>query len=301
MADPIFILAPPRSFTSVISTMLGQHPQLFGLPEVHLFVTDSMEKWWEAFRFERYVAAHGLFRTVAELYYGEQTDETARLAREWVQSRLAFDTTSVFRELAEKAHPRILVDKSPSNINQPTRLCRLGETFPNARFLHLVRHPRGTCESIVAWRFLQNKLAYNPTSWDFTTDPPTFDPQNYWFTTHTNICHFLASIPAERQLRIRGEDVLRSPDQHLRAVIEWLGLESTTEAIEAMKHPERSPFARFGPAGARWGNDPNFLRNPALRPDRVRTYSLHGPVSWRADGAALSANVQALAQEFGYG
>jgi hypothetical protein len=280
--------------------MLGQHPQLFGLPELHLFVAESMQTWWGAFRWERHVAAHGLVRAVAQLYYGEQTDETAQLARGWIQGRLGSDTTSVFRELAEKAHPRILVEKSPSTINHPARLCRLRETFPNARFLHLVRHPRGTCESIVAWRFLRNNLAYNPTAWDRGTDPPTFDPQNFWYASHTNICHFLASIPAERQMRVRGEDLLRSPDQRLPEIVEWLGLPSTSDAIDLMKHPERSPFARFGPAGARWGNDPAFLRNPALRPERVRTYCLDGPVSWRADGAGLSPDVRALAREFGY-
>src|SRR5260221_9464285 len=32
-ADPVFILALPRSFSSVVCGMLGQHPQMYGLPE----------------------------------------------------------------------------------------------------------------------------------------------------------------------------------------------------------------------------------------------------------------------------
>jgi hypothetical protein len=34
--DLVFLLAPPRSFTTVVSSMLGQHPQLYGLPEMLL-------------------------------------------------------------------------------------------------------------------------------------------------------------------------------------------------------------------------------------------------------------------------
>jgi hypothetical protein len=38
---PLFILAPPRSFTSVICGMIGQHPQMYGLPEVNLFAGET--------------------------------------------------------------------------------------------------------------------------------------------------------------------------------------------------------------------------------------------------------------------
>ena len=35
--EPVFVLAPARSYTSVISAMVGQHPDLVGLPELKLF------------------------------------------------------------------------------------------------------------------------------------------------------------------------------------------------------------------------------------------------------------------------
>src|SRR5277367_299883 len=34
---PLFVLAPPRSYTSVIAAMIGQHPELAGLPELKPF------------------------------------------------------------------------------------------------------------------------------------------------------------------------------------------------------------------------------------------------------------------------
>ena len=42
MKDPLIILSPPRSFSSVISTMIGQHPQIYGFPELHLFSGETL-------------------------------------------------------------------------------------------------------------------------------------------------------------------------------------------------------------------------------------------------------------------
>jgi len=42
MNHPLLILASPRSFTSVICAALGQHPQMYELPELHLFVADTL-------------------------------------------------------------------------------------------------------------------------------------------------------------------------------------------------------------------------------------------------------------------
>ena len=73
-----------------------------------------------------------------------------------------------------------------------------------------------------------------------------------------------------------------------------------TRAIEEMKHPERSPYACFGPPGARFGNDRFFLERPALRPERAEPHTLVGPLPWREDGRELMPEVIELARQFGY-
>jgi hypothetical protein len=115
-----------------------------------------------------------------------------------------------------------------------------------------------------------------------------------------NICKFLESVPVEQKLRVRGEDILKDPDNELREIAAWLGLRTDPVAIEEMKHPERSPYACFGPPGARYGNDRFFLENPILRPARVEPLSLDGPLSWRADRQGFAPEVKRLAEEFGY-
>ena len=43
--QPIFILASPRSFTSLLCIMLGQHPEVYVVPELHLFLAKNMAQW----------------------------------------------------------------------------------------------------------------------------------------------------------------------------------------------------------------------------------------------------------------
>jgi hypothetical protein len=67
-----------------------------------------------------------------------------------------------------------------------------------------------------------------------------------------------------------------------------------------MMHPERSPYACFGPINALFGNDPNFLSGPTFRPHVPKVPPLNRPVPWRNDGKGLMPEVVTLAREFGY-
>jgi hypothetical protein len=309
---PLFILAAPRSFTSVVCTMLGQHPQMYGLPEMHLFSAETMIERrvvWSRSTFNR---NHGILRVVAQLYFGMQTQDTIKLARGWLRRRVHFTTGFLLEVLAQKVHPRILVDKSPSSIRRLEFLERAYSMFPQAKFLHLVRHPRGHGESLMM--YLQRRArpdrvppsgrlarysgsSVRPANWDWIAH---FDPQRNWYALNVNICKFLESVPDEQKMRIRGEDVILDPDQRLREVASWMGLRTDAEAIEEMKHPERSPYACFGPAGARGGNDPDFLESPTLRPQKGKPHSLEGPLSWRIDRGGFLPRVKRLAKQFGY-
>jgi len=94
--------------------------------------------------------------------------------------------------------------------------------------------------------------------------------------------------------------MMNEPQKYLAMVCRWLGLRDDDEAIEMMMHPERSPFACFGPLDAMFGNDPNFLAGPTFRPHHVKVPPLDKPVPWREDGQGLKPEVKALARELGY-
>ncbi len=151
MHPPLIILAPPRSYTSLVCAMLGQHPQLYGLPELHLFMADTVAGWWKICDDARW-RAHGALRAVAELYFGGQTEETVKKAEGWLRRRSQLSTGALFRRITRIVWPRLAVEKSPSTTYSLERLGRLQRAFPAARYIHLVRHPRTQAESMIRWR-----------------------------------------------------------------------------------------------------------------------------------------------------
>lgn len=314
--DPLFILAPPRSFTSVVGAMIGQHPQMYGLPEMHFFGYETVSDYWQACLLANYTMKDGALRAVAQLVFGGQSETTVKLARGWLRRRYHLTTGALLEQLAQRVHPKIFVEKSPNSLNRREPMSRMYEMFPEARFIHLVRHPRGHAESIMKFIGQRRKLGPIPRShWliYLSTYPHTndgqgrkvrpkldLDPQFGWYAVNANIHDFLKSIPEAQKLTLRGEEMLTDPDRTLREVCLWLGLRADNEAIEEMKHPERSPYACIGPAGARYGNDTFFLRNPVLRPAQAQEHSLKGPLSWRQDGREFAPRVKELARQFGY-
>ena len=86
--QPIFILTCPRSFTSLLCTMLGQYPEVYGVPELHLFLAENMEQWLQ--QLKKYPRkAQGLLRTVSQLYAGKQSMSFIAMARRWMINRIA--------------------------------------------------------------------------------------------------------------------------------------------------------------------------------------------------------------------
>jgi hypothetical protein len=178
--------------------------------------------------------------------------------------------------------------------------------FPGAKFLHLTRHPIGNGKSVIEkLKELYGSIPERPepiiaSLYDLSTTPPSLDPQFFWYKIHSSICSALEMIPSDQQMRVRGEDILADPDHHLREIAAWLGLRTDPEAIEAMKHPEQSVYARVGPPNARLGGDLKFLEQPFLRSRVNNVHSLVGPLPWRKDGCEFKPGVRELAQQFGY-
>lgn len=301
MAAPIFLLAPPRSYTSLTNAMLGQHPQCFGLPELCLFNGEKLIDLWlrvsdEINNYSK--TRQGLLRAVAEIYAGEQTSDAVRMAGHWSAARQEHTMASVYQELVDRIHPLVPVEKSPAYTIDVKRMIAMRETFPEARFLHLTRHPISQCKSVMALN--EGAFALHVNAIDFLEDRAVVEPQFAWHDLNINILNFLDTVAPELQMRIRGEDIMADPQHHLAVICRWAGLRDDEEAVEEMMHPERSPFACFGPINALFGNDPNFLSGPTFRPHKPKVPSLSAPLPWREDGQRLYPAVVELAREFGY-
>lgn len=296
-----------------MAAVIGQHPQLYGLPEIHLLGAQTVAEFLQQCDEATFPMADGLVRAVAQLYFARQTDNTVARACGWLARRAHFSTGLLFETLGRRVFPLGLVEKSPSLVYDIDRLRRVRAMFPDARFIHLLRHPIGQGGSVL--RYINERQRHGPMAsthwlWHLAAFPHRFpdetdepdgqpDPQRGWYALNANIRAFAEELPDGAVLRIRGEDVLGDPDRALPAIAAWLGLRSDAPAVDEMKRPERSPYARYGPRTAQYGNDRLFLDSPALRPERDRTPRLTDPLPWAA-GRTLHPDVVRLAQEFGY-
>lgn len=312
-AEPLFILAPPFTFSWAICAMLGEHRQMYGLPELHLFSSDTVGGWLDISSRENYQMDHGLVRVVADLYFGGQTEHSVARARGWLRRRAHFTSGFLFELLAERLKPLVLVEKSPSVIYRAEFMQRILSMIPDARFLHLVSHPATYCDAVTeALRELSARQTLDPGHWvmqltSFPRHPqgelpgtPVRDPQMSWLALHKGIAEFLTNVPAPQKRIVRGEDLLSDSNEGLLEVTSWLGLRSDRETCEEMRHPERSRFASYGPESASFGSDIFLLERPLLRPGWVKPRSIEGPVEWRSDGQGLFPEVKELALQFGY-
>ncbi|MDF1669253.1 MAG: sulfotransferase [Roseovarius sp.] len=303
---PVFVLAGPRSYSSLAVGMIGQHPELFGVPELNLFQCLDMEEFntgenpdgsskspfWKSMR-------HGLLRALAEVFSGEQTPESIRMAERWLRTRDQMTSAQVLQELAEAVAPRRIVEKSPGILRKAEFMNRMLAAAPNARFIHLVRSPIDQCKSAMAAKGgIGVLLSLN--SVDHRDEEAQLEPQILWHDTQIQILRFLDQLPDEQFVTLKGEDLLNDTDATLKALCKWLEISDAPEAIEAMKRPEDSPFACMGPANAPLGNDVNFLNSPALREGKVKFSALDAPLPWRDDKEQLHPRVIALAEALGY-
>jgi hypothetical protein len=298
---PLFILAPPRSFTSVVCGMIGQHPGMYGLPELNLFVAQRYRGLETLYRCVRPHLGHGLLRAIAELGLGGQTTENVEAAKKWLQEHASVTTAALFDDLVAWAAPRRVVDKSPLHVLKSDFLTRIRSARPDAQFLHLTRHPLSTCRSV---RKLNEEIGVRESAAGAAgrgrslrlITPETLDPDKVWTQPHARIVEFMADVPETQKLRIRGEDLLASPADALRSIVHWLGVSDAPEAIEEMLHPERSPYSSYGPANALLGADPSYLRSPQLRPFVAPALSVDDEREF-----TFSPALKALAAELGYG
>jgi hypothetical protein len=318
---PVLILALPRSFSTVFSMMLGQHPELYGFPELHLFAAESLAEWVEMAASASFSMEHGLLRCLAQLFWKEQTEHTIQLARNWITRHLDVTTGTVFAALQKEIQPRIAVEKGPTLITRSEYMQRAYRLYPNARFIHLVRDPRSYGASVLGrireeaarggvGRWLLEMLYYPSVDFEerAVASADSSTAQRGWYEVNTSAIQFLRSIPSAQHTLLRGEDLLQRPRETLSGLAAWLGLRTDEDAISAMLHPERSPYACLGPAGASFGGDPHFLGSPVLRPlaasfcsgadPRAPTSSHVSPPPEAKQ--ALQPDVARLAGELGY-
>lgn len=255
---PLFILCTMRSYSSLICTMLGQHPDLYGLPEINLSVADDISGVL-AFYQRRAHGLHGLVRVVAQLQAGAQTDASVTEAAAWIEARRDWPVGQMLAWIQDQVAPRRIVDKSPVTVRSVAMMQRLHAMCPEAQFLHITRQPAAVCRSI-------NVLHAALDAQNQTSLRTRVDAEQVWTSGNANILAFKETLAPGVCLTLQGEAFLADFATYAPQVCDWLGIASDAAALTAMLNPQASPYACLGPDAARYGNDPNFLEHPDFTP-----------------------------------
>jgi thioester reductase-like protein len=272
--DPvIFILSPPRSGSTLLRVMLAGHSRLFAPQELHLAGFADMAAH------ERHLAptvlGMGVIATLAELL----TQAGAwNLYTRWKEQ--ALPTAEAYGFLTGHLGGRILVDKSPLWFAPQAVIRRLARLFPNARFVHLVRHPAACIGSFARERFhgifpqMHGLDPYDCGEW-------------VWTRVNEGILEAEREIGHGRMHRLYFEDLASDPERTLRRLCPALGI--------AFEPALLTPYEGHRMvSGGRQVGDPNFTRHRSIRADKAEAFR-HEVLP-----RALQPATRALAEALGY-
>jgi tetratricopeptide (TPR) repeat protein len=171
---PVFIIGMPRSGTSLAEQILASHPAVFGAGEV---------TFWNG--------AYDAYRNGTDL---------AVLARKYL---------GLLESMSGPAER--VVDKLPANFQYAGLI---HAAFPQARIIHMRRHPIDTCLSI----YFQNFFNIGPYANDL-------DNLAHFYGQYLRITRYWREVmPAANLLEIPYESLLEEQETWTRRMLEFVGL-----------------------------------------------------------------------------
>lgn len=203
--SPLFIVGMPRSGTTLLASILSNHPA---------------------------VALAGELTTLAELTSrlpawtgtGAPYPQAARHLTPDVAARLTADYEKRLRRDTEPG-ARHVIDKNPLNFRELGLITML---FPQARILHCVRDPLDTCLSNYFQRF--------PLFMDYS-----FDLRNiaHFYTEYVRLMAHWRTVPNLKWMEIRYEEMVLNTEATARQALDFLGLEWDARCLA----PHTNPYA----------------------------------------------------------
>ena len=220
-SNPFFLVGCVRSGTTLLRELLKQHPNLHAPEETHLF------RWPHPFgtldfshiqQHDETLRAHrGLDGVSEERYEALLNAATSRRALQDGYAKLFFESQNI-------AAGRWF-DKTPQNIYG---ILLLSAVYPEAQFVHIVRHPLNVVTSLKAGKVM------GPHSLDAAI--------NTWFEA-VSIAHEFGSAWPDRLHTLTYENLTQSPQAEMRALLDFLGEPALEDHFDFTQvHPERDRY-----------------------------------------------------------
>jgi hypothetical protein len=172
---------------------------------------------------ERVLTAHSQLVTIGEFpefprLYGLRLREqfSRDSTRSPSEASLAIDFAELGRTYCEAA--RDLAGSAPGFVDKlPYNFLYCGyilAALPNAKLIHLKRHPLDTCYAIY------KTLFFGAYSFSYDLD----ELASYYISYHRHMEHWRAVLP-NRILDVSYEALVREPELEIRRISDWCGLE----------------------------------------------------------------------------
>ena len=238
MHGPIFIFGFPRSGTTLLRAVLGQHSrvQLINEPELIFALRHA------GFTLENEVAKDdrpGLLKDIKQI--GLSRRHLGRLPEVVVRNFLTAEEPMAFKETYEALLPRpkdanlVWGEKSLNNLFCAKELNAL---YPKAVLVHIVRDARA---AILSYYFKKMAKAEKPIESGPDQMPAAISGKatNFFATQAILWRHWLetaraarAAHPSDRWFEVRFEDLLKTPEAILEPICRASGLDYEPEMID---------------------------------------------------------------------
>ena len=207
---PIFIIGHPRSGSTLLTSILGEHSMVAALPETH-FVRSSL---YGGTPLERWLADGSLEKKVSFIYLNIRLQDTGITEEAFlkycmvkhVDHRNPAQLFQAFLELCkENGGKEFIVEKTPAHIVFAEEIM---EWFPNAKIICIVRDARDAVESLLKVSWTHSNPARHAIYWA-------------WCVRRAG---FLKREFKERVEIVRYEDLLTKPEDTLSKLCGFLNL-----------------------------------------------------------------------------
>ena len=270
----VFVLASPRSGSTLLQMMLNTNAAIFAPQELYLLNFETMAQRQKALSRGHSWALEGLRKAIMELR-GCFADEADKILEE-MQS---LSTHKVYTILQEWCGERILVDKTPPYAWSLDNLMRAEMMFKNAHYIFIHRHPYASINSMVKETLMTGTDRLKESM--RCLEIPTCDQRarsrdaactqvwnfmdNLWSQGNSNIVDFLKGVDKFKCVDVYYEDLVSNPMQTMRNICSILNMAYN----DCMVHPYSGDGTRtFEPVepGGSGAADPNILNHREIEP-----------------------------------
>lgn len=243
----VLVVGVPRSGTTFLQIVLAAHPGVATARETHLF--------------DRYLGP------LLDQYRNEEESLKSadgirhHIGRAALNRHLRSIALSMLAAIQGKSpDASVVLEKTPDHL---TRMPMISECLPEARFIHLVRDPRGVAASM---------KAAGMEAWGFWAEKSPFYLAKRWLENITFATEFGPQL-TDRYRQIRYEDLFVSGGTLINELFSWLGLAADETLPDDLTR--RYPIS----AMARITGEPTEPRNEP----RERFFRRGDPQAWRQE------------------